>query len=361
MVEKSVRPEAHGGFQGEPIDFVVAWVDGSDPEWLAEKHKYDGSQAHWANAGDQRYRDWGLLKYWFRAVEEHAPWVRKVHFVTWGHIPDWLDTDCSKLHIVRHEDYIPTEYLPTFSSHTIELNLHRIQDLAEQFVYFNDDMFLNRNVNEQAFFVNGLPRDIAALNIHCYALSSPIQLIAIRDTGVINDHFDFKASLKSNLGKWLRPSYGSLLVRTLPLLGCPRFPGFWQSHNAQPYLKQTFEEVWDAEPEILDTTCRHRFREGTDVNQWVMREWQMAAGRFVPRPASWSRVIHMNTSAGPRASADLMAREMKAGKRRMLCLNDTSMSQQDYEYCRHVALSAFQNRYPQLSKFEKKGVEVSDE
>ena len=27
----------------------------------------------------------------------------------------------------KHEDYIPKQYLPTFSSHPIELNMHRIR------------------------------------------------------------------------------------------------------------------------------------------------------------------------------------------------------------------------------------------
>ena len=34
---------------------------------------------------------------------------------------------------MRHEDYIPGEFLPTFNSHTIELNFHRIPGLSEQF------------------------------------------------------------------------------------------------------------------------------------------------------------------------------------------------------------------------------------
>ena len=47
------------------------------------------------------------------------------------------------MRIVRHEDYIPGEFLAqTFNSHTIELDFHRIPGLSEQFVYFNDDMFL---------------------------------------------------------------------------------------------------------------------------------------------------------------------------------------------------------------------------
>ena len=72
------------------IDFVIPWVDGSDPAWRKEKYKYMGIDE--PDAGDERYRDMGLLKYWFRAVEAYAPWVNQIHFITWGHLPDWLNT-----------------------------------------------------------------------------------------------------------------------------------------------------------------------------------------------------------------------------------------------------------------------------
>ena len=53
----------------EEIDFVIMWVDGNDPEWQKEKSKYDVKTN--ADATIYRYRDWDLLKYWFRGVEEH--------------------------------------------------------------------------------------------------------------------------------------------------------------------------------------------------------------------------------------------------------------------------------------------------
>ncbi|MBQ6357217.1 MAG: capsule biosynthesis protein CapK, partial [Solobacterium sp.] len=40
---------------------------------------------------DNRFKDWGLFKYWFRGVEKFAPWVNKIYFITWGHVPTWLD------------------------------------------------------------------------------------------------------------------------------------------------------------------------------------------------------------------------------------------------------------------------------
>ena len=70
------------------IDFVITWVDGNDPAWIAERKKYNSKSG---DKSDTRFRDWELLKYWFRGVEKYAPWVRKIHFVTWGHYPSWLN------------------------------------------------------------------------------------------------------------------------------------------------------------------------------------------------------------------------------------------------------------------------------
>ena len=93
----------------EKIDFVILWVDGSDKEWLNEKNKYSNEKIDVVNDA-KRYRDYDLLKYWFRGVEQNAPWVNKIHLVTYGHLPKWLDTTHPKLNIVNHKDFIPAEY-----------------------------------------------------------------------------------------------------------------------------------------------------------------------------------------------------------------------------------------------------------
>ena len=151
----------------ENIDFVVPWVDGNDDKWIEERKKnkegFDGGDDN-----ECRFRDWGLLKYWFRSIERNAPWMRKVHFITYGHLPSFLNPNCPKLHIVKHKDYIPHQYLPTFSANPIELNMHRIEDLSECFVYFNDDMFILDHTTPEFFFKNGKPCDSAVMNVHCY-------------------------------------------------------------------------------------------------------------------------------------------------------------------------------------------------
>ena len=164
----------------EIIDFVITWVDGSDPEWQWEKKKYVTAEQEEDDgvAGKIRFADNGLLRYWFRGVEKFAPWINRVFFVTFGHLPNWLNINHPRLTIVRHDEFIPAECLPTFNSSAIALNLHRIPGLAEQFVFFNDDMYLTAPVQPDIFFRNGYPRDMAVMDLipdvdqamfwHCY-------------------------------------------------------------------------------------------------------------------------------------------------------------------------------------------------
>ena len=79
-----------------------------------------------------------------RSVHLFAPWVRRIHLVTAGQVPDWLDTDHPQVQVVDHRDILPADALPTFNSHAIETALHRVPDLTEQWVYLNDDVFLGR-------------------------------------------------------------------------------------------------------------------------------------------------------------------------------------------------------------------------
>ncbi len=131
--------------------------------------------------------------------------MNQIYFVTWGHIPSWLNLSHPKLKVVRHEEFIPTDYLPTFSSHPIELNLHRIKGLSERFVYFNDDTFLIRPVLQEDFFKNGLPRDccietaIAQDNI-----DDPFAHILLNNTALVNMHFKKREGIKKKLEKMVQ-------------------------------------------------------------------------------------------------------------------------------------------------------------
>ena len=182
------------------IDFVLIWVDGGDEAWRKEKNKYAGLPDDTIN-GEIRFRDWDNLKYWFRGVEKFAPWVNNVYFVTCGHYPKWLNLDCPKLKFIKHSDYIPEKYLPTFSSHTIELNLHRIEGLSEKFVYFNDDTFLTKKVTPEDFFKNDLPlRKVDEVILP--GEDDFMSYVQMTNSIVIKSHFDKHEVIKKNFSKF---------------------------------------------------------------------------------------------------------------------------------------------------------------
>ena len=326
------------------IDFVIPWVDGGDPEWQKEKNKYSGKATSEDDVRDIRFRDWETLKYWFRGVEKFAPWVNRIHFITWGHLPEWLNQDNPKLHIVNHKDYIPSEYLPTFSSHVIELNMHRIPGLSDKFVYFNDDIFILKPVSEEDFFKNGLPCDLCVANAITPRLGefSPILL---QTTSYINKHFSKKRDIKKNFRKWFSLKYGKLLIRTICLMPWTFHTGFYNHHLAVPYLKSTLEEVWKEEPEILMETSGHKFRNDLDVSQYIFRYWRLAKGEFTPHEIL-GRYINM----GEHNEAIYDA--VQKGSYKLLCINDKE-SNYDFETEKAKLIAAFEKLLPEKSSFEK--------
>lgn len=330
----------------QPIDFVIIWVDGNDPEWRKEKSEYDSSIVTTANS-EVRFRDWDNLQYWFRAVEKYAPWVNKIHFVTWGHLPSWLDTQNPKLNIVNHKDYIPKEYLPTFSSHTIELNLHRIEGLAEQFVYFNDDTFLNKPVVPQDFFKDGLPCDTAA--VHCiYFADDSAGHFHGSDIEIINDNFNKRLCMKRDWKKWFNIKNGfKNVIRTALLFPWPWFPGMYCQHTPNSFLKSTFETVWDKAYDTLHETCQHKFRKKSDVNQWVMKYWQLAEGKFSVRDASFAQCYHIDNEM-----FNSLCKELDEKNHAMICINDT-INTENFEEKKQIVIEKFQKNFPDKSSFEK--------
>ncbi len=325
------------------IDFVLTWVDDSDPIWQEQKNKYQPS----AIKQSAHYRDWGLLKYWFRSVEMYAPWVNKIHFVTCGQTPDWLNTNHPKLSLVHHSDYMSEEYLPTFSANPIELNLHRIQGLSEQFVYFNDDTFLSSPTLPVDFFENGLPKDSFKLSALIPSVKNEvITYILFNDLLLINSNFNKRECVKRNLSKYLNFKYGKDNLKTLYYLLVGKFPGFENPHLPNAFLKSTFSEVWEAEGEYLDQVCKNKFRTKEDVNQYLMRYWRLAKGEFTPRSSKIGRCY----TIGIDDAAIEQALKTKAYK--LICLNDNSQME-DIDTEKHWTLSLFDELFPQKSTFER--------
>ncbi len=329
------------------IDFVIPWVDDTDPAWQRERATYAPVSDDDNGTTSNRYRDWGLLPYWFRGVEQFAPWVHKVFFVTWGHLPSWLDTSHPKLRIVRHEEYIPEECRPTFNSNVIEMFLNRVPDLGERFVLFNDDVFLTAPTTPDDFFRGGLPCETAMLGrINSDKPDDVFPHTTINNFGIINAHFDKKTVVRSQRSKFFHRSYGIRNVAK-SLLEVPyiNFSCFNNAHICSSYLKSTFDEVWAQEGDRLARMGTNRFRSMSDYSHILMKAWQICKGQFVPRSMSWGRDFELGIDEG-------YCEAVENGSYRCVCINDSDTSI-DFERTRAKLQESFERLLPEPSSYER--------
>lgn len=263
------------------IDLVLPWVDGTDPSWLAELKQYKTGSIE-----SNRYQSWDNLQYIFRGIEKYMPWIHRVFLVTWGHLPSWINTSNKRLLIVKHSDYIPKKYLPTFNSNTIEMNYWRIEALSERFILFNDDLFPLRDIPEEYYFKNGLPCE-EAVETHFIlkaekGLDLQMNYACVNNMVILNRNFDKKQVVNDNREKWFSPIYGERLKQNENLSFWNNFESFVYPHEAMPMRKSVLKEIWEKEPYMLDMASRNRFRAYSDVTQRLISMWQICSGNFVP-------------------------------------------------------------------------------
>lgn len=328
-----------------PIDFVILWVDMNDSKWQKDFAQFANTkQSDKYSTNNVRFRDNGFLRYWFRGVERFAPWVNKIHFVTCGQKPEWLNTDNPKLNLINHKDIIPQEFLPTFNSGVIERYIHKIPNLSEHFVYFNDDFYIIKNISPERFFKNGLPCDIATFQYN--PSWAPYYVMLKNNIRIINSRFDKKIILKRDHDKWFHKGYGSRGRMTYLLKPYDKFITLRVHHNAQPYLKQSFEEAWNYAGAELTRTSRNRFRDKSDYTHELFRTWQICMGNFEPHNT------YVDTKMFP-----LMVRPKQAIRTiykqsySLICLNDNKHIR-NYDDLMQRIKKAFDYILPEKSSFE---------
>ena len=267
------------------IDIVIPWVNQKDEAWQKEKSKFEGKNDF--EASNIRFQCWDNLHLWFRAIERCMPWVNRIFLITCGHEPDFLNANNERLRLVKHDEYIPSDYLPTFNSNTIEMNIHRIPDLSEKFILFSDDVFPLAPIEEEYYFKNDQVCDEAVENIITTtsfgAVSRATRYAQVNNMFIINKYFKKREVQKKNWDKWYCEDYGDRLGRTKACSYWYDFPGFYDPHMANAMKKSTLAKLWELEPEALDAGSRDRFRGAADVTQYLIRYWQICSGDFVPR------------------------------------------------------------------------------
>lgn len=325
------------------IDFVITWVNENDEKWQEKKFLYQKKDDKKMNDAS-RYRDWDILRYWFRSVEKYAPWVNKIFFVTEGHIPDWLNLDNEKLLVVKHSDFIEKKYLPTFNSNVIELSLPNIKELSDQFVCFNDDMFLNDFVQEEDFFYKGLPRDMGIFS-PIVPIKNTIDSIIMNNVEIINNYFCKKIILRKNFFKFFNFKYGKHMVKTIATSPWNNILGFYDDHIPISYKKDIFEKVVSLEKDRVTRTKNNKFRTSNDISHWLVRYWQICEGSFIPRSYSFGKYYNLGTNN------EILLDDIENSKHKVICMNDNE-SLKDFIGTKKSLLEMLDFKYKGKSKYE---------
>ncbi len=271
-----------------PIDAVITWVDGSDLRWRANMMTARDADSHRLAANHSRFKARGQLRYVLRSIHQYTPWVRKIFLVTDGQQPDWLITGRDVV-LIDHHDILPEDSLPTFNSHAIETALHRIPDLTEHFVYFNDDTFAGLPLG-QGFFFAATGRPIFA--------SAPV--------GISSTSEDPVSRALANAKELLAPGTDRPLARL--------------DHSPRPLLRSTLYESEEQFNEAVVRTRSNKFRSGGDVSMLSQLNphllFQRGSAELVDRPE-----VYINVAS--RWAPSQMRQLLNERKDATFTLNDT--------------------------------------
>lgn len=324
----------------EKIDFVILWVDGNDIKWQEERSKYVNNKS---DKNIVRFRDWSLLKYWFRSVDKYANWVNNIYFITYGHIPEWLNTNAKNLKIIKHSDFIPKKYLPTFNSNVIELNLNRIDNLSDKFVLFNDDVYLFDYVKKDDFFCDNKVKDIYLEN-PIIATYDPYNYTQYNNLSLINKMYDKKIYIKNR--KYYNLNYGVRSIASIIESKHEKFVGFYNQHITQPYLKKYFNKVWESNYKLCDDTCMSKFRNCNNISHYAIRYIQMLDGDFIPRKFNFGKSFELSNNN------EILFNQFKKSNYKVICINDSDETI-NFDKIKNELIELFEKKFPKKSKYER--------
>jgi hypothetical protein len=314
-----------------PIDIVYTWVDGADPAWLERKSKAHAAvglgELNEFASNESRFLSRDELRYSLRSLDMYAGWVRHVYLVTDDQVPPWLDTTHPKLTVVSHRELFGDRgKLPTFNSHAIESQLHRIPGLSDHFLYLNDDFFFGRPVEPKLFFHgNGMARffpSSAKLGLGpTGAFDRPVMSGGKNNRELLHKAFDRTVTNKFK-------------------------------HVPQSLLREVMFEMEERFADTFEATASHQFRNPADLSvvSSLHHHYAYLRGRAVEGDL---RYLYADIAAPN--TAQRLERLLRRRDFDTFCLNDHDTSGIDpveQQRMLHHFLSSY---FPLPSSFEKAG------
>ena len=225
-----------------PIDVVISWVDGNDAKHQAKMLPFlSNKETFKSEKFKRRFKQVDEIKFSIDSILKFAPYIRNIFVITDNQKPHLANSKAEeekykKVIIVDHKTIFRgyEEHLPVFNSRAIETVMFRIPELAEHFIYLNDDFFIINPTKKEDFFVNGLP--------------------VLRGKWLKFDSDIFYKKTKKN-----RTGHKLAQQLSAKLIGFKKYYNF--RHTPHPFRKSTFEEYFKSNEEILEDNIKYRFRD----------------------------------------------------------------------------------------------------
>ncbi|MEO7117802.1 MAG: stealth conserved region 3 domain-containing protein, partial [Candidatus Limnocylindrales bacterium] len=309
-----VRTDTAANF---PIDAVYTWVDASDPGWREQLARFRDP----ATVDPDRFNQSDELRYSLRSLDLFAPWVRRIHIVSNCPPPAWFKPS-DRVRWVDHSAFIPSDYLPLFSSRAIETFLHRVPELSEYFIYLCDDWLLWNDVVPSSFFTAD-GKTVA----HLAPQGAVVSWWQAVDAGTAPDW----QSARVNGARLILERYGVLPTR---------------QHQHVPHaLRRSTMEAMEAEfPEAFESSRHSRFRAPSDISLMALAYHHWAALRGLGITAVARQLTIDGHSIGSVDADQLAAIDF-------LCVNDAGGSALDPS-ARAAKQKLFATRLPIASSAE---------
>ncbi|MBK5195739.1 MAG: Stealth CR1 domain-containing protein [Proteiniphilum sp.] len=313
--------------QTSDIDLIYLWVDGNDPKWLVKKNQFLGKivDLHTEATTKARYADNGEFKYSLRSVEKNAPWIRKIFIVTDDQTPVWLDLQNEKVRIIDHRQILPPESLPCYNTGVIEHFLWKIPDLAEHFLFANDDTFFNRPVSPDFFFTaEGLPV-IRLQRVFFGKLKNSVKKVLHIPTSIYRKKIHHSASL-------IEKKFG-------------RYFSFTPHHNIDAYLKSDYRNVSEnVFGEEISRTLTNHIRSENDIQRIIYNYFALSVKR------GKLRFVGRNESCRIRMHNQDFSFFLRKYQPALFCLNDSHRATDED---RERVEPFLKQLFPEKSSFEK--------
>jgi len=228
-MENNHKPLKIGTPDDVGVDVVYTWVNTRDKNWQSLKNKYSNKNIDYDN-NDKRWtvtkRPYDEILLSIKSVRKYLPWVKNIYVIAQRpqSLPNWILKQYN-VKMVYHDEIFPdNNSLPTFNSIAIETNLHRVPGLSEKFIYFNDDMYINKPIPKKQFFRNNKP--IFRYNTSYSLILNVINLKAFKHG---NKHYDQLQKTKKLLNnKFLTIIHQATpITKTIMKSAEERYPNEW--------------------------------------------------------------------------------------------------------------------------------------